>query len=182
MAKMMHEVPESETVDRAVFILTRVAGKRVLEFGASGPMHDGIVKAAAHVEGVDREPGDNIVGFDLDDICKERLPVDERLWNDFEIIVCGELIEHLANPGYFLQRLRKQYLGVPVLITVPNAFSAVGLNHIKTGTENVNKDHVCFYSYTTLKELLRRYGYTIREHYWYGGPPYVAEGLIVIAE
>lgn len=190
VAKMLHEVPESETVDRTVFILKRVAGKRVLEFGASGPMHDGIVKAATFVLGVDRENAPGVVGFDLDSVVEPRLPPEHddnvaalsRPNPPFDLIVCGEVIEHLSNPGWFLKRLRQQYEGVPLLVTVPNAFSEVSRQHMKGGTENVNRDHVAWYSYTTLTTLLARAGYVIRENYWYTGNPYTAEGLIVVAE
>ncbi len=180
-AKMLHPVPESCTVDRTVFVLQRVAGKRVLEFGASGHLHEGIVKAAVEAHGVDREStADGLVqGFDLDDPLQVGLPFAAT---KPDIIVCGEVLEHLGNPGWFLHRLREQYEGVPVIITVPNALSSVSLKHIGRGIENVNKDHVAYYSFTTLKTLLARYGYTIKESFWYNGPPYVAEGLIVVAE
>jgi 2-polyprenyl-3-methyl-5-hydroxy-6-metoxy-1,4-benzoquinol methylase len=184
-AKMLHPVPASETVDRTVFVLQQVAGKRVLEFGASGRLHDGIVKASAFVLGVDRvdsgasgQSGE-VIGFDLDDWQAGRsLPRMESP----DVIVCGEVMEHLSNPGYFLDRLKLQYPGIPVVITVPNAFSQAGRKHIASGVENVNLDHVAWYSHKTLSVLLSRAGYTVRDFKWYGGPPYVAEGLIVIAE
>ena len=98
------------------------------------------------------------------------------------MIVCGEVLEHLSNPGHFLTALRATYPTVLVLITVPNAFATAGAAWLVTkGRENVNKEHVCYYSYTTLKELLRRARYAITEHAWYGGTPYVSEGLIVVA-
>lgn len=176
-AKMLHDIPESKTVDRAKFILERVKGKRVLEFGASGPMHDAIVKEAAAVVGVDREDGPGVIGFDLDDVARPILPVAIA-----EVIVCGEVIEHLSNPGWFLARLGLQYPGAPLIITVPNAFSAVGMKHVLKGRENVNIDHVAWYSYRTMRTLLERAGYRIAEHYWYNGPPYIAEGLIFVTE
>jgi len=178
-AKMLHAVPVSETVDRTVFILKRVAGKRVLDFGASGALHAGIRKAASFVAGVDREDAPGVFGFDLDDVDQPDLPsIDPAP----EVIVCGEVLEHLSNPGWFLSRLKRQYAGVPVIISVPNAFSAVGRQHIVKGTENVNADHVAWYSHKTLTTLLARAGYVVRESYWYNGQPYVAEGLIVVTE
>jgi hypothetical protein len=176
-AKMLHDVPLSTVVDRAQFILQKVNGKRVLEFGASGPMHDAIVREAAACLGVDREDGPGVVGFNLDDVSRHFLP-------EFrcDVIVCGEVLEHLSNPGWFLHRLKTQYEGVPVVITVPNAFAQAGRSHMLRGVENVNVDHVAWYSHRTLKTLLERVGYDIKEFHWYRGVPYLAEGLIVVTE
>jgi hypothetical protein len=177
--KMLHKLPETKVVDRAEFILSHVKGKRVLEFGASGPMHDAIVKVAASCFGVDREddPAGNVYAFDLDDVSQDTLPDPEA-----EIIVCGEVLEHLSNPGWFLTRLRRQFAGVPVLITVPNAFAETGRAWLKKGYENVNRDHVAWYSPKTLSVLLERAGYACGDLYYYNGAGPTAEGLIVVAE
>jgi hypothetical protein len=180
VAKMMHAVPTATTVDRAAFVLERCKGKRVLEFGASGPMHDAIRKVAAMHVGVDREDGPGVIGFDLDDITCVDLPAASPV-DGWDVIVCGEVLEHLSNPGHFLARVRRQYVA-PVIITVPNAFSQAGRSHIERGTECVNRDHVAWYSWKTLSVLLGRVGYSTTAWHWYGGPPLVAEGLIVVVE
>ncbi len=199
-AKMLHPLPNLNVLDRSAFILEAVKGKRVLEFGATGPMHDAVVKAAASVFGVDREDGDGVVGFDLDDVAMSWLPGggNDATWveldsvvreptgwaagDKYDVVLCGEVIEHLSNPGHFLARLRRQYPGVPVLITVPNAFTSRGRGHLDAGLENVNIDHVAWYSPRTLRTLLERAGYGITNFAWYGGKPPHSEGLIVIAE
>ena len=125
--------------------------------------------------GIDRLGGPNIFGFDLDDVEAGSLP-------DFvgvELVICGEVLEHLSNPGHFLKRLKKAY-PVTTIFTVPNAFTDIGRNSLKTGIEQVNSDHTCYYSYTTLKELLDRHAYQIDEFYWYNGRPLFAEGLIFV--
>jgi hypothetical protein len=179
-AKMMHAVPVTTVVDRTAFILERVKGKRVLEFGASGKLHEGIVNTAAVAHGVDRESSEDgiVEGFDLDDPRQDALPVSPK---PPQIIVCGETLEHLSNPGWFVRRLKAQYCGVPVIFTVPNAFGDILRTHMKGGIENVNRDHVCYYSYTTLKTLLERNGYHIAAFHWYNGQPLFAEGLIMVA-
>lgn len=177
--KMLHRIPAAPVVDRAAFILEHCRGKYVLEFGASGPMHDAIVKVARSVCGVDREDGASVIGFDLDDVSVPTLPGENHL---VDVIVCGEVIEHLSNPGWFLTRLRRQYAGVPTIITVPNAFSAAAASHLARAVENVNRDHVAWYSYRTLLTLLERHGYTKNVFAWYNGQPHTAEGLIVVTE
>lgn len=179
--KQLHPIPDAPVVDRAGFLLDLVKGKRVLEFGASGPMHQKIAAAASLYCGVDRQDGPNgVLGFDLDDVSEEALPptIDAAP----EVIVCGEVLEHLGNPQHFLRRLRAQYPGVPVVITVPNAYAAASHKPLAGGIENVNRDHVSWYSYRTLRTLLERVGYSMTLVGWYNGSPRTAEGLIALAE
>ena len=174
-AKMLHDLPDGDTVDRVQFILERCKGKVVLEFGASGPLHRAIVKVARVAYGVDVAPEDDaVIAFDLDDVTITRLPEYAP-----DVIVCGEILEHLSNPGYFLARLR-QY-DAPVIISVPNAFAKLQARHLADGHENVNIDHVAWYSPRTLRTLLERSGYGIQAFHWYNGDPGTAEGLIVVA-
>lgn len=173
-AKMLHTIPKTTAVDREKFILERCKGKTVLDIGASGRMHGLIVQAAAKCYGIDREDGDGVAGVNLDDVTIG-LPVFEGV----ELVVCGEVLEHLANPGWFLERLKRTY-PVPVIITVPNAFSAAGYANMERGVENVNADHVAWYSWKTMSVLLGRYGYEIDAWHWYGGDPITAEGLIFL--
>ena len=180
-AKQLHSVPDAPVVKREGFILDLVRNKRVLEFGASGPMHDAIVKVAATGLGVDRQEADGVVGFDLDDVTQTTLPAFPD-GTQPDLIVCGEVLEHLSNPGWFLARLRRQFPGVPVVITTPNAHSLSGLAQVKRGVENCNRDHVAWYSYVTLRTLVTRAGYTLRELAWYNGEPRLAEGLIALVE
>ena len=177
-AKMLHPIPEGKSVKRETFILDRVKDKTVLEFGASGPMHDAVVKVARQVYGVDLVASQGVVACDLDDVTLA-LPSPPGAP---DLILCGEVIEHLANPGWFLQRLRAAYQGVPILVTVPNAYCDAGRQHLKRGMENVNRDHVAWYSPKTLSVLLARYGFPVIEFAWYNGTPPYAEGLLVVTE
>jgi 2-polyprenyl-3-methyl-5-hydroxy-6-metoxy-1,4-benzoquinol methylase len=177
-AKMLHPFPPATAVDRATFLLEHTRGKRVLEFGASGPMHEGIKKVASAYTGVDRDWGEGVIGFDLDDVTQVDLPYPDE---GVDVVICGEVLEHLSNPGHFLARLRKRHTG-PVIITVPNAFAAAGAKWAAKGIENVNRDHVAWYSPKTLSVLLERAGYTVGALFWYGGTGPTAEGLIVTTE
>lgn len=175
--KMLHRVPQAPMVNRAEFILDHCRGKRVLEFGATGKLHTQIVEVASATLGVDREAADGVIAFDLDDVAQSRLPGFEA-----EVVVCGELIEHLSNPGWFLTRLRRQYPAAVTIITVPNAFSAAAARHMANGVENVNRDHCCWFSFMTLKTLVGRAGYTEVWFGWYNGQPLTAEGLIMVVQ
>jgi hypothetical protein len=157
------------------FILERVRDKVVLDVGGTGPMHDRIKEIASYVYTIDVVPSDDPNSFVLDlDECTELPPV------AVDLVVCGEVLEHLGNPLHFLKLLNKTY-PVPVLVTVPNAFGYAGMRQVEhSARENVNLEHVAYYSYWTLKRLLTKAGFVISEFYWYGGPPRLSEGMIAL--
>lgn len=175
--KMLHPFPDGLVVKRNDFIVERCTGKRVMDFGASGLLHTKIQAVASEYMGVDREASPGVIAFDLDEVGQNTLP-----WStDAEVAVCGEVLEHLTNPGWFLHRLRL-YSRVPTIITVPNALGEAFYQHRKRGLENVNIDHVAWYSPRTLKTLLDRYAFTIREFAYYNGSGPDAEGLIAVVD
>jgi hypothetical protein len=176
-AKMLHALPSGAIVNREAFVLERCLGRKVLEFGASGRLHDELVKVST-VIGVDRHDSDGVIGFDLDDVTQPALPGPLRV----DVVVCGEVLEHLSNPGWFLRRVKDQWPGVPVIVTVPNAFSSIAQAHVKRGVENVNIDHVAWYSPRTLKTLVERVGFSIVAVAYYNGDGPLAEGLIAVLE
>lgn len=188
--KQIHVVPKSQVLDRVQYLVKCATGKTVLHVGCTGPLDVVLRKVAKRCYGMDLRNQPNRQDFfpvdfdrlhekDADGSFAEEL----RALPDLELIVCGEVLEHLSNPGFFLDRLRLSYPQCPVIFTVPNAMSSGGMEWlVKRGRENVNSDHVCYYSYTTLKTLVNRYGYTVVRHFWYGGRHYIAEGLIVVAE
>jgi len=180
--KMMHDVPEAPVVDRVKFILAmcRTAPKQVLNLGSSsGDLAAQIISLSPSAVGVDKLPGPfTTIDCDLDE-CPQVIKM--RCGDTIGLVVAGEILEHLANPGRLLQVLRD--LHCPVVITVPNAFSdVVRQTMINRHRENVNIDHVAWYSYRTMKTLIERYGFTIREWAWYKGLPLTAEGLIFVVE
>ena len=203
VARMIHEVPDAVVVDRVKFVLGRAEGKVVLDVGASGALHEALCKAAKRVIGIDRPTLMNehqrmyvghsaLVSFDE---ARNPGPLQEMFFIDLddvngfvplcpaELIVCGEVIEHLGNPLHFLTRLRRTYPSTPVIVTVPNAFADIGRRHLERNEwENVNIDHVAWYSWRTLKTLVERAGYAVKEVYWYNGRPLFAEGLIFVME
>lgn len=176
--KNLHEVPVGEVVDRLMLFEAGCAGQTVLHVGASGDAHVLLQKVAAKVYGWDLAPShEDTLKIDLDEV-GVTLPVHEGVTR----IICGEVLEHLGNPQHFLTRLRAAYPGVWVVITVPNAFSSIARKWLEKGYENVNKDHVAWYSYTTLTTLVQRAGYRLHWWGWYNGQPGTAEGLIAVVE
>ena len=168
--KMLHLVPTWPSIkDRASYLAENCKDKVVLDIGCTGALSAGIKKAARIYYGVDNQAGAwTVVDLDAE---PEKLPE----FSNVEVIVASEVLEHLANPGKFLAELIKKYPKTETFITVPNA----GAYTVYNGCEMVNKDHVAWYSYTTLSTLLDRYGYMLLDCCWYNGQPHKAEGIIM---
>lgn len=177
VAKMTHPIPLARVVIREVYILERAKDKVVLDIGATGPMHEAILEVAKKCYGMDiiEKNEDNYFQIDLD--TADALPDLPGV----EIVIAGEVLEHLSNAGHFLNLLRQYHC--PILLTTPNAFAEVGAQHVRRGIEHVNREHVCYYSFQTLSVLVERHGYKILDWCWYNGKPdkpQLAEGLVCL--
>jgi 2-polyprenyl-3-methyl-5-hydroxy-6-metoxy-1,4-benzoquinol methylase len=177
VAKMLHDLPPCPEVDRTEYILGHARGKRVLDIGATGALHEAIATASADCQGISLEYGPGVWGYNLDDE-PELMPIAENR----EVIVVGEVLEHLSNPGRFLKALHGTYGHCPAIFSVPNAFSEIARQWAKRGVDNVNLDHVAWHSPKTLETLLSRAGYRPVEWACYNGASPLAEGWIVRCE
>jgi SAM-dependent methyltransferase len=91
----------------------------------------------------------------------------------FDVIIAGEMIEHLNNPGRFLEGI-KRFMNseTKLVLTTINAYSGMrffvyGLRGRGGSLEPVHPDHVAYYSYSTLKLLLERHGFNVAEFMFY---------------
>jgi 2-polyprenyl-3-methyl-5-hydroxy-6-metoxy-1,4-benzoquinol methylase len=88
---------------------------------------------------------------------------DLRLEEKVDVIIAGELIEHLSNPGKFLENVKTVLKeGGKLIITTPNAYSILNIiSAITRGYVPVHKEHKCFYDKVTLIQLLNNHGFEI---------------------
>ncbi len=87
----------------------------------------------------------------------------------FDIIVATEVMEHLQNPGLFLNSI-KSFMApgkTEFLLSVPNAFRLETLIWLLRGVEYVHPDHNYWFSYLTLTNLLHKNNFDISELYVY---------------
>ncbi len=153
-----------------------VRGKRVLDCGAamgiyptvetdrSILLHDKISRAASYVLGIDsylpsvtqlRSEGYNVVFGDV-----EQLQLSEK----FDIVVAGELIEHLSNPGKFLEAaLNLMEPQGKLILTTPNVYGITEIIRNLFGEGWTPDSHVACYSERTLTNLLCSNGYAVKE-------------------
>jgi 2-polyprenyl-3-methyl-5-hydroxy-6-metoxy-1,4-benzoquinol methylase len=157
------------------WIIRSIQNKKVLDLGCVGqslaspdsPMwlHGFLVKHAGSVLGVDLLQKEvdalNKRGFHV--VCADVATL--RLQETFDVIVAGDLIEHLSNPGQFLDRVVEHLRPRGcLLLTTPNPLTIVRFFQILlTGRMDVNPEHTCWYTQPVIEELARRSGLKIIE-------------------
>ena len=91
----------------------------------------------------------------------------------FDIVLCGDLIEHLSNPGLMLEGA-KLFMDAQseFIISAPNSFGGLHFLRYCFGAFREGNDHVLSFSVFTLNNLLRRHRFVISETYsCYNRPP-----------
>ena len=178
-----------ELVQRVEFIKKSCEGKKVLHLGCTNfpytkesiankmLLHFELEKVASELYGFDFDlegleilkdaGGKNLYRADL-----QRLG-EVDLSETFDVIIAGEMIEHLSNPGLFLDGIKRfMNSGSRLVITTINAYCAMrfmiyGLRGKGGRDEPVHPDHVAYYSYKTLSLILERENLTVKNFYFY---------------
>ena len=179
-------IPRSR-VDRLGYILDACAGREVLHLGcadypytrerlADGSwLHAAIGRVAARCVGVDAE-AETLDwlrrAHGIADLIEGDVEALDRLnAGRFDLVVAGEIIEHLANPGRFLATVPAVLKpGGRLLITTANAFCLRRALRIPFGIESVHPDHVYYFSHATLAALARRFGFALEAAHAYRLP------------
>ena len=101
-----------------------------------------------------------------------QLLIDQKPFGEtrYDVIVAGEIIEHLSNPGLFLESLKPLLADsqTRLILTTINAYCAYRFFYsLVMRNESVHPDHVSYYSKKTLTCLLDRHGYAIEDFSFY---------------
>lgn len=194
-----HKIPRS-SVDRIPFIMDYCRGKKVLHLGCtSSPNVEEKIKNKRWLHKVLTETAAECLGIDIDleaiSMLREKYKIknimegnaetlDKLKPNKFDIILAGELIEHLNNPGKFLETAKVVLKSDgKLLITTTNAFCFRRFIRIPFNKESIHADHVYYFSHQTLLSLAQRFGYVLEEAHSYRIPnkrpliPYLTEYL-----
>jgi len=147
-----------------------VTGKRVLDVGAATGY-----RRADWMHAMLRDVATSVVGIDLDEAAvaaAQGRGADIRVGNaesfdlgeTFEVVWAGELIEHLSNVGLFLDSARRHLEpGGSLVLTTPNAFGVSNFVYRLGAGVRVNNEHTCWFCEHTLRSLLERHGFDVRE-------------------
>jgi 2-polyprenyl-3-methyl-5-hydroxy-6-metoxy-1,4-benzoquinol methylase len=104
------------------------------------------------------------LGYDIRIGDAEGFSLGER----FDLVIAGDLIEHLANPGLFLRSVRDHLTPEgQLVITTPNPFNIeqAGLIGRRSGIA-VNPEHVLWLDPVTAHRLVRRCGFSVAGFHW----------------
>ena len=161
--------------DRIELIQALVKGKSVLDVGCvehstesesrSVWLHRAICNVAKEVVGLDyeeeavqklRDKGYHVVSGDATNFDLKRT---------FDVVVAGEILEHLLDVRGFLASAKRHLApGGTLVLTVPNANSVnYFMQNLLYGYEVDGYDHVAFYTPLTLYNLLRKCGFATKE-------------------
>jgi 2-polyprenyl-3-methyl-5-hydroxy-6-metoxy-1,4-benzoquinol methylase len=178
---LVHKLPRARLVDRIPFVVDRARGTRVIHVGFADAGYRDFHMAEEqwlhdHLAGVAKE----LVGVDLDaagvaeaveqgheayvaDCCD----VDAVAALDLapgQTVIAGEIIEHLDDPGSFLDAMHVLCAPDGVLvITTPNAYGWVNPAALLAGYEVNHPDHIAMYTWRTLSQMLGRHGWEVVE-------------------
>jgi 2-polyprenyl-3-methyl-5-hydroxy-6-metoxy-1,4-benzoquinol methylase len=135
-------------------------------------LHHRIDEVAAECIGVDLDAGAVELlnsEYGLKNIqCGDAENLDAAKLGQFDVVIAGEIIEHLNNPGMFLESARAcMKSDAKLVLTTVNAYCLRRLIRIPFGVESVHPDHVSYYSHPTLHSLASRYGYELVEAHSY---------------
>jgi 2-polyprenyl-3-methyl-5-hydroxy-6-metoxy-1,4-benzoquinol methylase len=163
--------PTSSSAELTSFIGQYVRGKKVLDVGCMNHsldatederwLHGQVARNAGSVLGLDILESEVAQlrkrGFKM--VCADAITVD--LGDTFDVIVAGELIEHIEDPAAFLRNMRKHLTSDgELVITTPNVFFGLHFveSMLRSPDEVWNPEHVAWYCYFTLEKLLNRTG------------------------
>jgi 2-polyprenyl-3-methyl-5-hydroxy-6-metoxy-1,4-benzoquinol methylase len=203
-------------VDREQHLVDAARGAITLHLGCADVprhrdghlLHDRLAAVAKHLVGVEQDEEavhylQNVLG--RKDVVRGDVEQLEKLELEqtFDVVIAGELLEHLTNPGACLRGVRSLLRPAGrLVISVPNASSLKGFARVVRGVEMVHPDHVAYFSPTTVERLLARHGYRVISCVYYTWSsqvrwkrvldtmllapvrrfaPYISDGLIVTA-
>lgn len=176
-------------VQRLDLIEQLCRGKKVLHLGCTNYpyteqaiesdmlLHFSLEKLSSELYGFDydqagldileKHGSDKLFRADLEKL--DEVDLDEK----FDVIIAGEIIEHLNNPGLFLNGI-KRFMNpeTALVITTVNAYCGMrffvyGLKGKNGENEPVHPDHVAYYSYSTLSLLMKRHQLKVDDFMFY---------------
>ena len=127
---------------------------------------------------------DKIVGVDIDaeaiDWLGNKLPRERILFGDahhldkvfpdekFDLIIAGDVIEHLSNPGFFLEACGKVLANDgSLIITTVNSFGITRFFKAFLGHEAVHDEHTAYFSPSTISRLAKLSGFSANKISYY---------------
>lgn len=185
----LQPLPKEPPVDRRELLVDLSRGRRVIHLGFTDEhqteakvqqgrwLHAALDDVASELVGLDvDEPGvarakaDGYEAYVVD--VHDRTALDSLALEPADVVVAGEIIEHLESPGQFLRAVRPLLRPDGMLVvTTPNAYRLAGFLAPVLGEELIHPDHVGIHSIHTLRTLGERAGYRVERLGYYQNKP-----------
>ena len=176
---MVHRLPKAQLVQRIPYVAEQVRGRGVIHVGfvdagyqemqaeAGTWLHAHLAEAATSLVGIDLDAagvalatGQGYEAYEAD--CRDPEQIDALAIEPAEVVVAGEVIEHLDDPGSFLDGLHRLLApGGTLILTTPNASGLLNGFAAMAGAEINHPDHVVLFSWRTLSNLMDRHGWEV---------------------
>lgn len=178
---VVHRLPRARLVDRTEFLCGRARDRRVIHIGfADVGFHDANLAADEWLHAKLGREAKELIGLDIDPAAVDAAR--ERGWEAYavdctdagavaaldlepaELVVAGEVIEHLANPGDLLEAIHP--LVAPdgrLVVTTPNAAGWLNPMASLAGFEVNHPDHLVMFTWHPLTALMDRCGWRVVE-------------------
>ena len=173
----VQDLPECEIVNRTEFITALATRRRVIHVGFTDAgcnehrqtegqwLHDSLSRVAGSLigididkEGVERARRSGYEAYRAD--CEDSDAIAALGIAPAQLVVAGEIIEHLACPGRFLRAMHELVdVEGDLVLTTPNACAFRSAIAALRGYEVAHPDHVGAFTYKVLATLLRRHGW-----------------------
>ena len=177
-------------VERIELMLERARDRSVLHIGCTGgpidaapdevwsrelpnTVHARLTRVASTITGLDinerrlQRMGSHLPGAELlyvDITCALPPALAGRT---FDVVFLAEVIEHLTDLSTMFGNLGElMHEGSELIITTPNAHGLGNVVRALAGREKNHPEHVAYYSYVTLTNLIRRYGFEPSEFFY----------------
>lgn len=176
MSQFLQPLPREGPLNRERYLLDSARGKSVIHVGfADHPLLDSRIAAGTWLHARLAKVASSLIGIDIDaadcawaeargfevytvDASSEE-QVAALALDPAEIVIAGEVIEHVDAPGPFLRAMRQ--LGERLIVTTPNAYRPLNILAPLTGKEFIHTDHVAWHSPATLRRLLEKTGWEV---------------------
>jgi len=192
-SEWLQRLPRTAVVDRVGFLVEQARGRRVLHVGYVDDrllqerldkgewLHSHLAAVASSIVGLDIAAAGvqhaRSLGYkgyvadaqDGDVIAALRLA-------PFDVVIAGEVIEHLDAPGPFFSAMRQTVVSDGALVlTTPNPYRPLNSLVALAGRELIHPDHTSWQSPHTLRTLAERRGWSVLETRCYHQPSVSAD-------
>ena len=175
---MVHVLPPAPLVDRVDHLCALARGRRVIHVGfadqgyrsmqeRSGAwLHAHLDRAASSLVGLDLSPTDVAAaaadGYEVHAVdCTDPVAVAELGLAPAQVVLAGEVIEHLDAPGGLFEALAPLVApGGLLVVTTPNGYGWLNVAASLLHREINHPDHVAMFTQRTLTALGHRHGWS----------------------